>query len=105
MSKKIQIRAAAPHCLSMSPEARATIERGQKAFQEQQQALKPAPPETTPPERDYVGEAVQRAIAAAAEEKRAKLAAEAAYQSNARKLWSQVAGIPESRVDELYGQQ
>ena len=103
MSKKIQLRAAAPHCLSMSPEARATIESGQKAFQERQQALKPAPPETTPPERD--GEIVKQAIAAAAEEKRAKLAAEAAYQSNVRKLWPQVAGIPESQVDRLYGQQ
>ncbi len=54
-----------------------------------------------PPERDYVGEAVQRAIAAAAEEKRAKLAAEAAHKANQRRILAQVAGIPESEVDEL----
>ena len=100
MSKKIQIRAAAPHCLSMSPEARATIERGQKAFQEQQQALKPAPPETTPtPDRD--GEIVKQAIAMAVEEKRAKIAAEATHKANVRKLWSQISGLPEGRVHEL----
>ena len=111
MSKKIQIRAAAPHCLSMSPEARETIESGQKAFQERQQAAKEkATPSndgvvSTPPERDYDGEIVKQAIAMTLEQQTRKAEAEAQRRLNQRRILAQVAGIPESQVDLLYGQQ
>lgn len=48
--------------------------------------------------RDPDGEIVKQAIAMAVEEKRAKIAAESQRQSNIRKLWSQLSGVPEDQV-------
>jgi hypothetical protein len=60
----------------------------------------PVPAKRVEPKIDHDGIAVKKAIAAAAEEKRAKLAAEAAHKANQRRILAQVAGIPESEVDE-----
>lgn len=58
-------------------------------------------PVPAPKPVDHDGLAVKAAIAAAAEEKRAKIAAESQRQSNIRKLWSQLSGVPEDQVHKL----
>ena len=103
MHSKPRLSAADPHCLGMSEQARAVLERGQRAFRERQAQMdgKPtaAPQPATPAPKKETGDdvAVRMAIEAARAERQKREQA----QLHRLTLLAQVAGCHVNEVAKL----
>lgn len=94
MHSKIKITPVAPKCLAMSDQARAVIERGQRAFRQRQEQMSPAPKAETGDDR-----AVREAIESVRADRQKREAAIASLMFNQSTLLSQVSGVP---MDQLH---
>ena len=110
MHSKPRLTAADPHCLGISDQARAVLERGQRAFRERQAQMNQTPgkPPTAPqpaapaPKRETADDvAVRVAIESARAERVKKEEAEARYLLAKRTILAQVAGCHVNEVGKL----
>ena len=104
MHSKHRLTAAEPHCLGMSEQARAVLERGQRAFRERQAQLngkpsQPAAKPATPAPKKETGDdvAVRVAIESARAERQKREQAQLARLT----LLAQVAGCHVNEVAKL----
>ena len=103
MHSKPRLTAAEPHCLGMSEQARAVLERGQRAFRERQAQMNGKPtttpqPATPAPKRETGDDAaVRMAIESARAERQKREQAQLARLT----LLAQVAGCHVNEVAKL----
>ena len=108
MHSKPKFNAADPHCLGMSEQARAVLERGQRAFRERQAQmngkLAPTQPTAKPAAKKESGDdrAVRIAIESARAERLEREATAKRSQQARLTLLSQVSGVPVSEVSRLF---
>ena len=103
MHSKPRLNAADPHCLGMSEQARAVLERGQRAFRERQAQMngKLAPTQPTAKPAAKIESGDDRAVRIAIESARAERQKREQTQLARLTILAQVAGCHVNEVGKL----